>query len=32
MGELCSERVFVGEAAQIEDEAVVLYAADYRDG
>ena len=30
LGELCGERVFVGEAAQIEDECVVLYASDYR--
>lgn len=30
MGELRSERVFVSEAAQIEDEGVVLYASDHR--
>ena len=30
LGELGSERVFVGEAAEIEDERVVLYAPDYR--
>ena len=30
LGELCGERVFVGEAAQIEDERVVLYASNYR--
>lgn len=32
MGELCCERVFVGEAPQIEDEGVVLYASDHRNG
>ena len=30
LGELCGERVFVGEAAQIEDERVVLYASNHR--
>ena len=32
MGELCSERVFVREAAQIEDEGVVLDASDHWNG
>jgi hypothetical protein len=32
MGELCSERVFVGEATQVEDDGVVLYASDHGNG
>jgi hypothetical protein len=30
LGELGGEHVFVGEAAEIEDKRVVLYAAEYR--
>ena len=32
MGELCRERVFVGEATQVEDKRVVLHTADHRNG